>query len=141
MDSLVLLLEPTTELREHLSRFLVEHVQKPRHLLALLDLLVVLFAMIVDSDELYDRLLCDEDRGDHNTSQKDLLYDFGPAIARVVAWISTVVFPGVALVFVEDCDDLLSRSVSKWKARQTFHDGRFRKTYMTCTPGASCPDQ
>lgn len=68
---LVFLLERTTELGKERSRSIVHQVKVLDHMLALFDLLIVLLPVIIDCDELDERLLCKEDCCNDDAGEKN----------------------------------------------------------------------
>nr|POE49007.1 hypothetical protein CFP56_32159 [Quercus suber] len=95
----VLGLELAAEFGKDVSRSVVEVVQDLGQLLAFADLLVVLFAMVIDGDDLDERLLDHENAGHDDARLEDLGDDVDPVVLGQL-WIS------------EEADERRARAVS-----------------------------
>lgn len=86
------------------------------HPLAFSDLLIVLFPVVVDGDQLHEEFLGEKDSSDNNASKEDFTDCSWPAMTRIrckdyVVWVRHSItigrcIPHAAFVVVEHSNDL-----------------------------------
>lgn len=119
---LVLLLKLATKLREERAAGIIQKIQKPDQVLALLDLLPVLFAVIVDGDDLDETFLRQKKCSGNDAGLEDLGDSLAPyssalRMPRVVAY---------ALVWYAEMRDNLSRGGEVDDTPEKQGDGNFQ---------------